>query len=136
MEILLNANNSLGSFCGSLSSLKASDLGSIVIKESLARANLKATDVSEVILGQVRIEVVSLGLSNSRCIIHRFTNFIYSYTFFALICKKYNCRFFLHFQALTAGAGQNPARQASLKAGLPVSVPAYLVSMLCGSGVK
>ncbi|XP_001607032.1 acetyl-CoA acetyltransferase, cytosolic [Nasonia vitripennis] len=80
----------IGSFCGSLSSLKASDLGSIVIKESLARANLKPTDVSEVIMGQ----------------------------------------------GLTAGQGQNPARQASIQAGLPITVPAYLVSMLCGSGLK
>ncbi|XP_011496714.1 PREDICTED: acetyl-CoA acetyltransferase, cytosolic [Ceratosolen solmsi marchali] len=80
----------IGSFCGLLSSLKASDLGSIVIKESLSRANLKPTDVSEVILGQ----------------------------------------------ALTAAQGQNPARQAAIKAGLPTSVPAYLVNMLCGSGLK
>ena len=80
----------IGSFCGSLSSLKASDLGSIVIKESLARAHVKATDVSEVILGQV----------------------------------------------LTAGQGQNPARQAAIKAGIPISVPAYVLNMLCGSGLK
>lgn len=39
-------------------------------------------------------------------------------------------------QALQAGTGQNPARQASLKAGLPVDVPAYGVNMLCGSGLK
>ncbi|KAH0545946.1 acetyl-CoA acetyltransferase, cytosolic [Cotesia glomerata] len=80
----------IGSFCGGLSTLKASDLGSIVIKESLARANLKPSDVSEVIMGQ----------------------------------------------ALPAGQGQNPARQASMKAGLPISVPAYLINMLCGSGLK
>ncbi|CAD6204853.1 GSCOCG00003014001-RA-CDS [Cotesia congregata] len=80
----------IGSFCGGLSALKASDLGSIVIKESLARANLKPSDVSEVIMGQ----------------------------------------------ALPAGQGQNPARQASMKAGLPISVPAYLINMLCGSGLK
>lgn len=43
----------LGSFCGSLSSLKASELGSIAIKESLARIGLKGTDVSEIIMGQV-----------------------------------------------------------------------------------
>ncbi|XP_023290480.1 acetyl-CoA acetyltransferase, cytosolic isoform X2 [Orussus abietinus] len=79
-----------GSFCGSLSSLKASDLGSIVIKESLTRAKLKPAEVSEVILGQ----------------------------------------------ALTAAQGQNPARQAAIKAGLPISVPAYIVNMLCGSGLK
>ncbi|XP_043484758.1 acetyl-CoA acetyltransferase, cytosolic [Leptopilina heterotoma] len=80
----------IGSFCGTLSTLKASDLGSIVIKESLKRANLEPTDVSEVIFGQ----------------------------------------------ALTATQGQNPARQSAINAGLPISVPAYLVNMLCGSGLK
>ncbi|XP_046483168.1 acetyl-CoA acetyltransferase [Neodiprion pinetum] len=80
----------IGSFGGSLSTLKASDLGSIVIKASLKRANLQPDDVSEVIMGQ----------------------------------------------ALTAAQGQNPARQAAIKAGLPVSVPAYVVNMLCGSGLK
>lgn len=39
-------------------------------------------------------------------------------------------------QALTAGQGQNPARQASLKAGIPKESPAYLINMLCGSGLK
>ena len=37
---------------------------------------------------------------------------------------------------LTAGLGQNVARQASLKAGIPTSVPAYTVGMVCGSGMK
>ncbi|XP_043283128.1 acetyl-CoA acetyltransferase, cytosolic [Venturia canescens] len=88
--IVSAARTPIGSFCGSLSSLKASDLGSIVIKECLTRANLKPSEVSEVILGQ----------------------------------------------ALTAGQGQNPARQASIKAGLPITVPAYLINLLCGSGLK
>jgi len=39
-------------------------------------------------------------------------------------------------QVLTGGAGQNPARQASLKAGLPVSVPAMTVNKVCGAGQK
>jgi acetyl-CoA C-acetyltransferase len=39
-------------------------------------------------------------------------------------------------QILTAGMGQNPARQASIAAGLPVEVPAYGVNQLCGSGLK
>lgn len=43
----------IGSFCGCLSSLKASEMGSIVIKESLIRAGLKGTDVNEVIMGQI-----------------------------------------------------------------------------------
>ena len=37
---------------------------------------------------------------------------------------------------LTAGAGQNPARQAAIKAGLPFAVPAMTVSKVCGSGLK
>ncbi|XP_057319839.1 acetyl-CoA acetyltransferase, cytosolic [Microplitis mediator] len=88
--IVSAARTPIGSFCGSLSSLKASDLGSVVIKESLSRANLKPCDVSEVIFGQ----------------------------------------------ALPAGQGQNPARQAAMKAGIPIAVPAYLINMLCGSGLK
>lgn len=39
-------------------------------------------------------------------------------------------------QVLTAGEGQNPARQASVKAGIPYEVPATSVNMLCGSGLK
>ena len=39
-------------------------------------------------------------------------------------------------QILTAAQGQNPARQASIAAGLPVEVPAYGVNQLCGSGLK
>jgi acetyl-CoA C-acetyltransferase len=39
-------------------------------------------------------------------------------------------------QVLTAGVGQNPARQAAIKAGLPVSVPAMTINKVCGSGLK
>ena len=39
-------------------------------------------------------------------------------------------------QVLTAGAGQGPARQAALKAGLPDMVPAFTVGKVCGSGLK
>jgi acetyl-CoA C-acetyltransferase len=39
-------------------------------------------------------------------------------------------------QILTAGQGQNPARQASIAAGVPVETPAWAVNMLCGSGLR
>ncbi|SLN26025.1 acetyl-CoA C-acetyltransferase [Oceanibacterium hippocampi] len=39
-------------------------------------------------------------------------------------------------QILTAGEGQNPARQASIAAGMPVEVPAWGVNQLCGSGLR
>ena len=39
-------------------------------------------------------------------------------------------------QVLTAGMGQNPARQAAINAGIPVSKPAYIVNQVCGSGLR
>ena len=84
------ARTPIGTFGGALSSIKPVDLGTIVIREALSRAQVPAEDVSEVIMGNV----------------------------------------------LTAGQGQNPARQASINAGLPDMVPAYTVNHVCGSGLK
>jgi acetyl-CoA C-acetyltransferase len=39
-------------------------------------------------------------------------------------------------QVLTAGSGQNPARQALIKAGLPASIPGMTINKVCGSGLK
>lgn len=39
-------------------------------------------------------------------------------------------------QVLTAGCGQNPARQASIRSGLPNTVPAFTINKVCGSGLK
>ena len=39
-------------------------------------------------------------------------------------------------QVLTAGEGQNPARQAAINAGIPISKPAYIVNQVCGSGLR
>jgi len=39
-------------------------------------------------------------------------------------------------QVLTAGSGQNPARQASIRAGLPHAIPAMTINKVCGSGLK
>ncbi|KAH8350034.1 hypothetical protein KR084_011645 [Drosophila pseudotakahashii] len=114
--IVSAARTPIGSFNGTLSKLRASDLGSVVIQEVLRRANVEGQQVSEVILGQV-------GLP-----------FAFSFCF----CPSYHSFCYVNFfcQALTAGQGQNPARQASLKAGLPIQVPAYGINMLCGSGLK
>ena len=68
----------------------AAELGAIVVKEALKRANVAPENVDELMFG---------------CI-------------------------------LTAGLGQNVARQVGVGAGLPYSVPAYTVGMVCGSGMK
>jgi acetyl-CoA C-acetyltransferase len=84
------ARTPVGSFNGSFANTPAHELGAIVIKEVLARAGVEATEVDEVILGQV----------------------------------------------LTAGQGQNPARQASIGAGLPKETTAWGLNQVCGSGLR
>ena len=39
-------------------------------------------------------------------------------------------------QVLTSGLGQNPARQAAIKSGIPKEKPAYIVNQVCGSGIR
>jgi acetyl-CoA C-acetyltransferase len=39
-------------------------------------------------------------------------------------------------QVLTGGSGQNPARQAAIKSGIPKEIPAYVVNQVCGSGIR
>jgi acetyl-CoA C-acetyltransferase len=80
----------IAKFQGALSGFRAPELGALAVAEALRRANLPATAVDEVILGNV----------------------------------------------LQAGLGQNPARQAAIKAGIPSSVGAFTVNKVCGSGLK
>lgn len=88
--IVSAVRTAIGSFQGTLKDVPATTLGSIVIKQSLARVGIEPELVDEVIMGNV----------------------------------------------LAAGLGQNPARQASIKAGLPHAVPALTINKVCGSGLK
>ena len=88
--IISGARTPVGSFNGTLSPLKAPELGAIAIKEAVKRANVKPESVSEVIMGCV----------------------------------------------LQGGIGQAPARQASIGAGIPESVPCMTINKVCGSGLK
>jgi acetyl-CoA C-acetyltransferase len=80
----------LGSFGGTLSKIGATDLGAIVIKEAIKRANIEQSQVDECIMGMV----------------------------------------------LPCGYGQNPAKQAVVKAGLPWEVAAITINKVCGSSLK
>src|SRR5919106_6502176 len=88
--ILSACRTPIGSFGGVFRDLSAVDLGTVVIREAIARARVQTSEVGDVILGCV----------------------------------------------LQAGAGMNVARQAALKAGLPVDVPAETVNRVCGSGLQ
>jgi acetyl-CoA C-acetyltransferase len=79
-----------GKFQGALKSFSATDLGAMVVRESVRRAGVKPEDVDEVIMGNV----------------------------------------------IQAGLGQNPARQAALRGGIPFGVSAVTINKVCGSGLK
>src|SRR3954454_4491571 len=76
----------VGKFQGSLSGFSAVQLGSLVIREAVARAGVEAASIDECIMGNV----------------------------------------------VSAGLGQNPARQAALKGGLPPEVSAMTINKVCG----
>ena len=80
----------IGDLGGSLKNVSAHKLGSTAISSAIKKSNIKASDINEIIMGQV----------------------------------------------LTGGAGQNPARQAAIKAGIPKEKPSYIVSQVCGSGLR
>ena len=79
-----------GKFAGALKDIKATELGSIVIREVVKRAGIAPDQVDEVIMGNV----------------------------------------------VSAGQGQNVARQAAIGAGIPVEVGAFHVDKVCGSSLK
>jgi acetyl-CoA C-acetyltransferase len=79
-----------GKFGGNLKDFNPGQLGSIVLKDALKRAEIEPDKVEEVIMGNV----------------------------------------------LSAGHGQNVARQAAIASGIPNKVPSYSVNKVCGSGLK
>jgi len=88
--IVSAARTAVGSFNGAFAATPAHELGAAAIKAALARAEVDAGEVDEVILGQV----------------------------------------------LTANQGQNPARQAAIKAGIPQDKTAFGLNQVCGSGLR
>jgi len=88
--IVAATRTAIGSFQGSLANVPAVELGATVIRSLMRSTGLDASQIDEVILGQV----------------------------------------------LSAGCGQNPARQSAINAGLPFSTPALTLNKLCGSGLK
>jgi acetyl-CoA C-acetyltransferase len=80
----------IGTFNGSLKTVPATELGVVVVRETLGRAGLDAAAIESVVMGNV----------------------------------------------IQAGNKMNPARQAAIGGGIPVSVPAITVNRVCGSGAQ
>src|SRR5438067_3296708 len=88
--IISGVRTAVGKFQGSLSDRSAPQLGAIVVREAVKRAQVDPAQVDECIMGNV----------------------------------------------VSAGLGQNPARQAAIFGGLPPEVSALTVNKVCGSGLK
>jgi acetyl-CoA C-acetyltransferase len=90
VAIISGVRTPIGKFQGSLSDFSAPQLGALVVREAVKRANLDPKQVDECIMGNV----------------------------------------------VSAGLGQNPARQAAIFGGLPPEVGAMTINKVCGSGLK
>ena len=114
--IVYAKRTAIGSFRGGLSSVKAHDLAATIIKDMMEEVKVvKHEEISEVILGQV----LTAGLVYTITIIIKIT----------ILWRGLMILFLL-------GQGQNPARQAVIASGLPISVPASTINMVCGSGLR
>ena len=93
-------------------------------------------DNSVVITSAVRTAVGSLGKSFKNISAHELgSEVIKSAIKFSKINSKEVDETIL-CQVLTGGMGQNPARQAAIKSGIPKEKPAYVVNQVCGSGIR
>ena len=93
-------------------------------------------DNSVVITSAVRTAVGSLGKSFKNISAHELgSEVIKSAIKFSKINSKEVDETILG-QVLTGGMGQNPARQAAIKSGIPKEKPAYIVNQVCGSGIR
>jgi len=88
--ILSAVRTPIGKFGGSLASQTAADMGVVVVKAAMERANVRPEQIEETIFGNAR----------------------------------------------QAGGGPNPARQISVRSGVPHEVPAFTVNKACASGMK
>ena len=89
-----------------------------------------------VITGAYRTAVGSLGKTLKNVKSHELGAKVISETILKSNINKEDIDEIILGQVLTGGAGQNPARQAAINAGLPKEKPAYIVNQVCGSGLR
>ena len=89
-----------------------------------------------VITGACRTAVGSLGKSLKNIKSHELGAATISEALIRSKLKKTEIDEVVLGQVLTGNTGQNPARQASIHAGLPIEKPAYIVNQVCGSGLR
>ena len=89
-----------------------------------------------IITSATRTAVGSLGKSLRNIPGHELGSTVISDAIQKSKIKKADVDEIIMGQVLTGGSGQNPARQAAIKSGVPVEKPAYIVNQVCGSGIR
>ena len=91
---------------------------------------------SVIITSATRTAVGSLGKSLKNIPGHELGSAVISETVKKSNIRKEDVDEVIMGQVLIGGAGQNPARQAAIKSGIPKEKPAYIVNQVCGSGIR
>ena len=89
-----------------------------------------------VITGANRTAVGSLGKSLKNISVEELGAAVISEAIIRSKIKPSDVDEIIMGQVLTGGSGQNPARQAAIKSGIPKEKPAYIVNQVCGSGIR
>jgi len=120
--IVSGVRTAIGNYGGSLQDVPAVKLGSIVIKEALKKAGLKPKGDA----GYAPESLKDAGVIELEK----------QYADWDDAAKEINVDEVIMGNVIQAGQGQNPARQASIYAGVPKEVNAYTVNKVCASGMK
>ena len=123
--IVAGARTPVGAFGGSLNTTPVVDLGALVLKETLKKIGLRPTATQDL----TRFEPDPLkggGMINLEKMYHDYDTSLQPVQIDEVIMGN----------VVDAGQGQNVARQAMIKAGIPKETPAFTVNKVCASGMK
>ncbi len=123
--IVSGSRTAVGSFGGSLKTIPVVELGAIVMKDTLKKAGLRPEP------GQLMMDVAPDALKDQGLV-----DIEKSARDWDDGAAEINIDEVIMGNVLQAGQGQNPTRQAMIKAGLPKETPAFTLNKVCGSGLK
>ncbi len=123
--IVSGSRTAVGTFGGSLKNVSAIDLGSVVMKDVLRKVALRpATNENITALAPEKLQ--DQGMTEIETAAYDWDDTLKPIVIDEVIMGN----------VLQAGQGQNPARQAMIRAGYLKETPAYTINKICGSGLK
>jgi len=123
--IVSGSRTAVGSFGGALKDVQVMDLGAIVMRETLKKAGLKpvpSAEMNEIAPDKLKDQgIIELEKKGAQWDDN---------------AKEISIDEVIMGNVLVAALGQNPTRQAMIRAGIPKEIPAFTVSKVCGSGLQ